>query len=224
MFHHSFIYSTVQPVLYITVNCVQYTVHCTVQYTVLYCPRVWLYSTAVLGLCIQLSAMALMASKRILSSSTRNFLALTEILRSRSMGTKDISSSLKFSAMLNQGRCFSVTPRQLQNKVTINFVERDGEVVSVKAKLGETLLDVAKDYDISLEGACEGTLACSTCHLILKPEIYETLPEPTDEELDMLDLAFGLSDTSRLGCQITITQEMDNMTVEVPKESYDVRQ
>ncbi|EDV24571.1 uncharacterized protein TRIADDRAFT_25670 [Trichoplax adhaerens] len=109
-------------------------------------------------------------------------------------------------------------------RVTINFVERDGEVVSVKAKLGETLLDVAKDYDISLEGACEGTLACSTCHLILKPEIYETLPEPTDEELDMLDLAFGLSDTSRLGCQITITQEMDNMTVEVPKESYDVRQ
>lgn len=62
----------------------------------------------------------------------------------------------------------------------------------------------ALEYDVDLEGACEGSIACSTCHVILSPEHYNMLPEPEDDENDMLDMAFGLTDTSRLGCQVRI--------------------
>ncbi|KAK3754868.1 hypothetical protein QZH41_011343 [Actinostola sp. cb2023] len=81
--------------------------------------------------------------------------------------------------------------------VTITFIDRDGDKISVKSKVGDSLLDIAKDNDIDLEGACEGTLSCSTCHLVFKQEELERLNlyEPTDEELDMLDLAYGLTDT-----------------------------
>ena len=81
-------------------------------------------------------------------------------------------------------------------RVNITFVDRDGDEHSVKAKVGDTLLEVAKEFDIDLEGACEGTLSCSTCHLIVNPEWYEKIPDPlTEEEQDMLDLAYGLTDT-----------------------------
>jgi ferredoxin-2, mitochondrial len=67
-----------------------------------------------------------------------------------------------------------------------------------------------------LAGACEGSVACSTCHVILSPEHYDILPEPEDDENDMLDMAFGLSDTSRLGCQVRLTQKLDGMTATLP--------
>ncbi|KAF7483855.1 Hypothetical predicted protein [Marmota monax] len=76
----------------------------------------------------------------------------------------------------------------------------------------------------SCVGACEGTLACSTCHLIFEDHIYEKLEAITDEENDMLDLAYGLTDRSRLGCQICLTKSMDNMTVRVPEAVADARQ
>lgn len=93
-------------------------------------------------------------------------------------------------------------------------------------KVGENLLDVVVNNDLDFDGfgACEGTLACSTCHLILSQEDYDRLPnEPTDEELDMLDLAYGLTETSRLGCQVRLTEELNGMTVEVPEGINDVR-
>ena len=65
-------------------------------------------------------------------------------------------------------------------------------------------------------GACEGSVACSTCHVILSPEHYDLLPEPEDDENDMLDMAFGLSETSRLGCQVRLTRELDGMTATLP--------
>lgn len=65
-------------------------------------------------------------------------------------------------------------------------------------------------------GACEGSIACSTCHVILPPEHYDGLPEPSDDENDMLDLAFGLTDTSRLGCQVHVTRDMDGMEIRLP--------
>jgi ferredoxin len=68
----------------------------------------------------------------------------------------------------------------------------------------------------SLTGACEGSVACSTCHVILPPEYYDLLPEPEDDENDMLDMAFGLTDTSRLGCQVKLTRELDGMTATLP--------
>ncbi len=64
---------------------------------------------------------------------------------------------------------------------------------------------MAKLNDVELEGACEASLACSTCHVILPKKIYDNLTPPVDEEEDLLDLAFGLTPTSRLGCQVKIT-------------------
>ena len=76
---------------------------------------------------------------------------------------------------------------------------------------------LAHENDVELEGACEGACACSTCHLILDRDVYDSLPEPTDEENDMLDLAFGLTSTSRLGCQVKLTRRMDGMRAQLPK-------
>lgn len=67
-----------------------------------------------------------------------------------------------------------------------------------------------------LPGACEGSIACSTCHVILPEEYFDKLPEPSDDENDMLDMAFGLTDTSRLGCQVQLTKDLDGMTITLP--------
>jgi len=88
----------------------------------------------------------------------------------------------------------------------------------VEAEVGKSILEVAHANDIELEGACDGSLACSTCHVILEQEQYDALPPPEEEEEDMLDLAFGLTDTSRLGCQIKIDDSMKGMVLKVPSE------
>src|ERR1700726_629790 len=96
------------------------------------------------------------------------------------------------------------------------FVERDGTRREVDAPLGLSLLEIAKRNDIDIEGACEGSLACSTCHVIVDQEWYELLKGATEDEEDMLDLAFGLTQTSRLGCQIIMSEELDGLTVNLP--------
>jgi len=101
-------------------------------------------------------------------------------------------------------------------KVTITFVTRDKKEVPVTASVGKTVLEVAHDNEIELEGACEGSLACSTCHVYVDQKHYDTLEEPCDDENDMLDLAFGLAENSRLGCQIKLTKGLDGMKVTLP--------
>jgi ferredoxin, 2Fe-2S len=96
------------------------------------------------------------------------------------------------------------------------FIEADGSRREVEAPLGDTVLQVARRHDIDIEGACEGSLACSTCHVIVDPEWYDLLKEASEEEEDMLDLAFNLTRTSRLGCQIIITEELDGLIVRLP--------
>ena len=96
------------------------------------------------------------------------------------------------------------------------FVERDGTRREVEAPLGLSVLEVAHRHGIDIEGACEGSLACSTCHVIVDPEWYDLLKEASEDEEDMLDLAFNLTKTSRLGCQIVITEELDGLTVQLP--------
>src|SRR6516162_8915475 len=103
---------------------------------------------------------------------------------------------------------------RLMPKMT--FIERDGTRREVDAPLGASVLQVARRYDIDIEGACEGSLACSTCHVIVDPEWYDLLKEASEDEDDMLDLAFNLTKTSRLGCQIIITEELDGLTVRLP--------
>lgn len=99
----------------------------------------------------------------------------------------------------------------------IIFIERNGTRKEVDAPVGASLLRVAHDNDIDLEGACGGSLACATCHLVIEPEWYGCLPPKSTGEEDMLDLAFNLTDTSRLGCQIKVTEELDGLTVSLPE-------
>ena len=101
--------------------------------------------------------------------------------------------------------------------LSVNWVMPDGKVVSTPCKEGHSLLEVAHNHGLNIEGACEGVCACSTCHVIVKGEWFDKLTESTDEEEDMLDQAFGLQPTSRLGCQIKMTKELNGITVDVPK-------
>ena len=101
----------------------------------------------------------------------------------------------------------------------MTFVEADGTRKEVDAPVGLSLLEIAHRNDIDIEGACEGSLACSTCHVIVDPEWYPKLAEATEDEEDMLDLAFDLTVTSRLGCQIVMTEELDGLTVNLPAET-----
>lgn len=96
------------------------------------------------------------------------------------------------------------------------FVYQDGKELEVDAPNGISVLEIAHKNSIPLEGACEGSLACSTCHVIVDPKYYEMLKTATEDEEDMLDLAFGLTHTSRLGCQIIMSDALDGLRVSLP--------
>jgi len=98
----------------------------------------------------------------------------------------------------------------------ITFVSPDGARKEVDAPVGLSVLEIAHKNGIDLEGACEGSLACSTCHVVVDDAWFDKLDEATEEEEDMLDLAFALTHTSRLGCQIKITPELDGLSVTLP--------
>lgn len=104
----------------------------------------------------------------------------------------------------------------------IIFRYPDGSEKSFDPPPGLSILEIARKYDIDIEGACEGSLACSTCHVIVDPEWFEKLDEPSEDEEDMLDLAFGLTPTSRLGCQIVVTDELDGLVVTLPAETHNM--
>jgi len=105
----------------------------------------------------------------------------------------------------------------------MTFIDREGQRHEVDAPVGLSVLEIAHRNKIDLEGACEGSLACSTCHVIVEDDDFDRLAEPSEDEEDMLDLAFGLTRTSRLGCQIIITEELDGLTVSLPAVTRDMR-
>ena len=97
------------------------------------------------------------------------------------------------------------------------FISADGEERrEVEAPLGLSVMEVAHRHGVDIEGACEGCMACSTCHVIVEPDWFRRLTPASEDEEDMLDLAFGLTKTSRLGCQITITEALDGLVVRLP--------
>lgn len=98
----------------------------------------------------------------------------------------------------------------------ITFLYPDNTKKIVDAPIGLSVLEIAHQNNVDLEGACEGSLACSTCHVIVDTDWYDLIPEASEDEQDMLDLAFGLTHTSRLGCQIIMTEELDGLTVKLP--------
>lgn len=99
---------------------------------------------------------------------------------------------------------------------SMTFVYQDGKELVVDAPLGVSVLEIAHKNHVPLEGACEGSLACSTCHVVIDQAFYDKLKPATEDEEDMLDLAFGLTHTSRLGCQILMSDALDGLRVLLP--------
>ena len=107
--------------------------------------------------------------------------------------------------------------------VRVRFIGRDGEVTEAEGAPGTALLDVAQAAGMPLEGTCEGQMACSTCHVVVARQWFDKLPAAAEEEEDMLDLAAGVTRTSRLSCQIVLADELDGLEVMIPAESRDMQ-
>ena len=104
----------------------------------------------------------------------------------------------------------------------IIFIEPNGVSREVDAPVGQSVLDIAQANDFDVEGACEGSLACSTCHIIVDPEWHGRLRPAEEEETDMLDLAYGLTRTSRLSCQLLMSEELDGLVITLPSETHNL--
>lgn len=104
----------------------------------------------------------------------------------------------------------------MSKSVKIYFIEKSGIRREVHGQAGQSLLQVAHANAVPMEGACGGAMACSTCHVIVDPAWAGRLPKPSEDESDMLDLAAGVTKTSRLGCQIKLTPDMDGLVVRLP--------
>lgn len=109
------------------------------------------------------------------------------------------------------------------SRISVTFVTREGERVEAGAEEGFSLLEAGQAAGMPLEGTCEGQMACSTCHVIVDPEWFPRLPEASEEEEDMLDLAAGVERTSRLSCQIRLSAALEGLTVRIPRESRDAQ-
>ena len=105
----------------------------------------------------------------------------------------------------------------------ISFITAAGEKVVAEAKPGDRLLEIAQAAGLPLEGTCEGQMACSTCHVVVSRDWFARLPRASEDEEDMLDLAAGVRPTSRLACQIELTEALDGLEVQIPGESHDMQ-
>jgi ferredoxin len=106
----------------------------------------------------------------------------------------------------------------------VRFVSADGNHIrEARGRPGERLLDLAQAHGQPLEGTCEGQMACSTCHVIVAAEDFARLPPAVEEEEDLLDLAARVTRTSRLACQIVLSEELETLTVRMPGEAHDMQ-
>ncbi len=100
----------------------------------------------------------------------------------------------------------------------INFKLRNGELKKIDAEDGLTLMEIARDNDLGIEGTCGGSISCCTCHVVIEKDWFSKVGPANPDEEDMLDLAIDLQPTSRLGCQIEVTPELDGLIVNIPNE------
>ncbi|CCE83251.1 Piso0_003823 [Millerozyma farinosa CBS 7064] len=131
------------------------------------------------------------------------------------------SRGFHYSAPRNHGHIKQPKPGE---ELKITFITKEGEQHTYEVAEGDNILDIAQAHNLDMEGACGGSCACSTCHIIVDPEYYDAIPEPDDDENDMLDLAFGLTETSRLGCQVVMTKELDGIRVALPAMTRNLQQ
>ncbi len=101
---------------------------------------------------------------------------------------------------------------------TINFIKPGGSAHAVSVDEGTTLMEAGRDNNMGIEGTCGGSLSCATCHVIVDADWFAKTGAPGEDEVDMLDLAFGLAQTSRLGCQIEMSDALDGLRVTIPED------
>merc|ERR1711983_432559 len=102
--------------------------------------------------------------------------------------------------------------------INVTFITKDGKEIQVKGRQGECALYLAHRKHVDMEGACEASLACTTCHVYVESEdLWDELPEATETEEDLLDMAPFLASNSRLGCQITLEKEIDGIRLRLPR-------
>lgn len=107
--------------------------------------------------------------------------------------------------------------------VKVTFITAQDQRIEREAEPGTRLLEVGQNAGLPLEGTCEGQMACSTCHVVVASEWFDKLAPASDDEEDMLDLAAGVTRTSRLSCQIVLTDALDGLEVRVPEEARDMQ-
>ena len=98
------------------------------------------------------------------------------------------------------------------------FVNSEGTEKSVEAENGLSVMEIARDNDLDIEGTCGGSISCCTCHVIIDKDLFSIVGGPNPDEEDMLDLAVGLQPTSRLSCQIEVSNELDGLRMTIPEE------
>ena len=98
------------------------------------------------------------------------------------------------------------------------FINPDGDEKSIDAENGLSIMEIARDNDLGIEGTCGGSISCCTCHVIIDKDWFSIVGGPNPDEEDMLDLAVGLQPTSRLSCQIEVTNELDGLRMTIPEE------
>ncbi|KAM7142696.1 ferredoxin-2, mitochondrial [Molossus nigricans] len=108
-------------------------------------------------------------------------------------------------------------PERPGDVVNVVFVDRSGQRIPVRGRVGDNVLHLAQRHGVDLEGACEASLACSTCHVYVSEDHLDLLPSPDEREDDMLDMAPLLQENSRLGCQIMLTPELEGAEFTLPK-------
>ncbi|CCE90034.1 adrenodoxin TDEL_0A07020 [Torulaspora delbrueckii] len=149
---------------------------------------------------------------------TRTYRPMT---RCRGTNTFTASSKRPFSSSLLLQHGHLKKPKKGE-ELHVTYILKDGTQKTFEVSAGETLLDIAQAHNLDMEGACGGSCACSTCHVIVDPDYYDALPEPDDDENDMLDLAYGLTETSRLGCQIKMSKDIEGIRVALPAMTRNV--
>ncbi|KYM97956.1 PREDICTED: adrenodoxin [Cyphomyrmex costatus] len=154
-------------------------------------------------------------------------MALMRGLRSFSVLGTNYAYSYISSQVIPARTVSLMQPLSKNKEITITFIKANGERIKAKGEIGNSILDIVVNNDLDLDGygACEGTLTCSTCHLVFSKDAFKNLSDqPTEEEIDMLDLAQERGPTSRLGCQVIVTEEQDGIEVRVPAIINDARQ
>jgi 2Fe-2S ferredoxin len=121
-------------------------------------------------------------------------------------------------ATIPAGYGFFSFQRLPSNMVKITFIDVEGTARTVEGEVGSTVMETAIKHGVpGIEAECGGACACSTCHVYVDEGWREKVGAPSPMEEDMLDFAFGVQPTSRLSCQIKVTDDLDGLVVRTPE-------